>query len=253
MYRGLRVGVVVPARDEEPNIGAVVRGLLALDDGTGAALVDDFVVCDNGSRDRTAERAREAGARVVGETRPGYGIACQTALAALAPVDVVLFTDGDGSFAASQSERLLSAITSGADLAIGSRVLGHAEAGALSWPQAAGNRVAARLIRWLWGREVSDLGPYRALRADALRRIGMEDRAYGWTIEMQIKAIQRGLAVIEVPVDTRRRRHGRSKVGGTLRGVVGAGVGILGTIAGLYLRQTRDVVRAARAKEVARS
>ena len=239
MYAGMTVGVVVPARDEERNIGPVVAGLLALRDDRDAPVVDDFVVCDNGSTDATAARAREAGARVVHADTPGYGIACLTALAALRPVDVVLFTDGDGSFEAEQSLRLLAAIAGGADLAIGSRVLGRRAPGALSLPQIAGNRVAGLLIRLLWGAAVTDLGPYRAVRAEALRNLDMRDRTYGWTVEMQIKAIQRGLRIAEVPVDTLRRRFGRSKVGGTVRGVAGASAGILSMIARLRWRQAR--------------
>ena len=253
MYRGLRVGVVVPARDEEPNIGPVVEGLLSLRGDAGSRLIDDFVVCDNGSSDGTARRAREAGARVVRQDQPGYGIACLTALASLEPVDVVLFTDGDGSFVAAQCERLLSSVAEGADLAIGSRVLGRAEPGALSAPQVAGNRVAALLIRLCWRRRISDLGPYRAIRSDALRRIAMEDQAYGWTVEMQIKAIQHGLRMVEVPVDTLRRRYGRSKVGGTIRGVFGASAGILVMIARLLVRQLIDILRRGRRKEANRS
>lgn len=253
MYRGLKVGAVVPARDEERNIGPVVRDLLALRDAAGGRVIDDFVVCDNGSNDRTALRAQEAGARVVRQDRPGYGIACLTALAALAPVDVVLFTDGDGSFVAAQAERLLAEVAGGADLVIGSRVHGSAEPGALSLPQVAGNRVAALLILLLWGERISDLGPYRAIRAASLRRIAMEDRAYGWTVEMQIKAIQHGLRVVETPVDTRRRRYGRSKVGGTVRGVAGASAGILRKIARLWVEQKTRTLRTGRRKEVDRS
>ena len=253
MYRGLKVGAVAPARDEERNIGPVVRDLLALGDKAGGRLIDDFVVCDNGSNDATALRAQEAGARVVHQDRPGYGIACLTALASLAPVDVVLFTDGDGSFVAGQAERLLAEVAGGADLAIGSRVHGSAEPGALSLPQAAGNRVATLLIHLLWRTRISDLGPYRAIRAESLRRIAMEDRAYGWTVEMQIKAIQHGLRVVEVPVDTRRRRYGRSKVGGTVRGVVGASAGILAKIARLFVQPRIHSLRIGRRKEVDRS
>ena len=235
----MTVGVVVPARDEEQNIGPVVADLLELCDDRGARVIDDFVVCDNGSTDATAIRAREAGARTVRQDTPGYGLACLTALAALRPVDIVLFTDGDRSFKAVQGLGLLEAVAGGADLAIGSRVLGRKEPGALSLPQRAGNRVASLLIRLVWGVAVTDLGPYRAIRAEALQRLDMQDRAYGWTVEMQVKAIQHGLRVVEVPADALRRRFGRSKVGGTLRGVVGAGVGILSMIARLRLREAR--------------
>lgn len=235
----MKVGVVVPAWDEEQNIGAVVSELLALRDDRGRRVVDDFVVCDNGSADATAARAREAGARTVWQETPGYGLACLTALDALRPVDIVVFTDGDRSFKAVQALRLLDAIGAGADLVIGSRALGRSEAGALSLPQRAGNRVAALLIRWLWGTAVTDLGPYRAIRSEALRRLDMRDRAFGWTVEMQVKAIQHGLNVAEVPVDALQRRFGRSKVGGTVRGVAGASVGILSTIAMLRWREGR--------------
>ncbi len=233
MHRGLRVGAVIPARDEERAIGAVVAGLAALTDQEGRPVVDDLVVCDNGSGDRTAAHARAAGARVVREEQPGYGIACRTAIAALRPVDVVLFTDGDGSFLPHQSLRLLEAVAEGAHLAVGSRALGHRQPGALSLPQRAGNRVAALLIQLRWGQRITDLGPYRAIRRTALETIGMRDQAYGWTVEMQVRAMREGLRIAEVPVDTLRRRGGRSKVGGTVRGVIGASVGILGTIAKL--------------------
>ena len=235
MFEGLTVGAVIPARDEADNIGGVVAGLLDLRTRTGARVVDDLVVCDNGSTDATTQRARAAGARVVVEGTPGYGRACLTAIAALRPVDVVLFVDGDQSCDARQAPDLLRAIAGGADLVIGSRVLGRMESGALSLPQIAGNRVASLLIRMLWGRTVTDLGPFRAIRSDALSRLDMRDTAYGWTVEMQIKAIQMELRTVETPVDSRRRRFGRSKVGGTVRGVVGASAGILGMIARLRL------------------
>ncbi len=230
MFKGLRVGAVIPAHNEEDNIGAVVAALLELDGETDQPVIDDIVVCDNASTDATARRARDAGARVATETTPGYGMACLTAVAALGPVDVVLFVDGDQAFDVRQSVDLLAAIEGGADLAIGSRVLGKMERGALSFPQIFGNRVAGLLIRLLWGRKVTDLGPFRAIRADALRRLEMRDTAYGWTVEMQIKAIQSGMRLVETPVDTRRRRFGTSKIGGTLKGVVGASAGILATI-----------------------
>ena len=239
MYRNLSIAAVVPARDEEGHIGAVVGELLALRDPAGAPLIDDFVVCDNGSSDATAQRAERAGARVVYQQTPGYGIACLTALAAIAPADVVLFSDGDGSFDAAQALRLLDAVADGADLAIGSRSLGRREPGALSLPQIWGNRLASLLIRGLWRARVTDLGPYRAIRTPALQRIDMQDRLYGWTVEMQVKAIAHGLRIVEVPVDTRRRRFGKSKVGGTLAGVVGASVGILSMIVKLRYRQAR--------------
>ncbi len=230
MHERLTVGAVVPARDEAGNIGVVVGELLALRTPGGEPVIDDLVVCDNGSTDGTAQRARAAGARVVVEPTPGYGRACLTALAALRPVDVVLFVDGDQSSVTAEALDLLRGVAAGADLVIGSRVPERREPGALSPPQIAGNRVASVLIRLLWRRRVTDLGPFRAIRADALQRLDMRDTAYGWTVEMQIKAIQVGLRVVEQPVSARRRRFGRSKVGGTVRGVIGASAGILGTI-----------------------
>ena len=237
MYNNLSIGAVIPACNEEANITPVVAALLALRTDAGHCVIDDVVVCDNGSTDATAARARAAGARVVVEETPGYGRACLTAIAALHPVDVVLFVDGDQSFEVRQALDLLAVIADGADLAIGSRALGRREPGALSMPQIVGNRVAGLLIRLLWGRVVTDLGPFRAIRADALRRLDMRDPAYGWTVEMQVKAIQLNMRIIETPVNTLRRRFGISKVGGTLKGVIGASIGILGMIARLRCRR----------------
>ena len=233
----LRVGAVIPARDEQDNIARVVHDLRTLETPAGTALVDDIVVCDNGSTDATAERARAAGARVVSEPTPGYGIACLTAIAALDDVDLVLFVDGDQAFDVRQVTRLLDAIDRGADLVIGSRVLGQMQPGALSLPQIVGNRVAGLLISLLWRQRVTDLGPFRVIRRTALAALDMQDKTYGWTVEMQIKAIQRKMRVAEVPVDSRRRQHGKSKVGGTVRGVVGASIGILTMILKLALRR----------------
>ena len=233
----LRVGAVIPARDEQDNIARVVHDLRTLETPGGTALVDDIVVCDNGSTDATAERARAAGARVVSEPTPGYGIACLTAIAALEDVDLVLFVDGDQAFDVRQVTRLLDAIDRGADLVIGSRVLGQMQPGALSLPQIVGNRVAGLLISLLWRQRVTDLGPFRVIRRTALAALDMQDKTYGWTVEMQIKAIQRKMRVAEVPVDSRRRQHGKSKVGGTVKGVVGASIGILTMILKLALRR----------------
>ena len=235
MYKGLTVGAVIPARDEAANIAAVVGELLSVPAPNGGRLVDDLVVCDNGSTDATAALARTAGARVVAESTPGYGIACQCAVQALRPVDVVLFVDGDRAFDVQQSLELLAAIDKGADLVIGSRSLGSMQPGALSAPQLAGNWVAGRLLYLFWRASVTDLGPFRAIRSGALRRLDMRDPAYGWTVEMQIKALQRKLSVVEVPVETFQRRGGKSKVGGTVKGVVGASLGILGMILKLWL------------------
>lgn len=234
MYRGLRIGVVIPARDEAPAIDGVVRGLLALSGDTGR-VVDAIVVCDNGSRDGTGALAGAAGARVVTQPLPGYGRACLTALAALPSVDVVVFVDGDRSVIPEQALLLLDAVAAGADLAIGARPLGRVEPGALTPPQRFGNGLAVWLIRLFWGVRFCDLGPFRAIRSTALESVQMRDETYGWTVEMQVKAMQRGLCVLEVPVDT-LCRLGRSKISGTLRGVIGAGIGIISMIARLKWR-----------------
>ena len=236
MYRGLTVGVAVPAFDEEASIGFVVGDLRALRNDDASPVIDDIVVCDNGSRDATGTCATEAGARVVREDRKGYGSACLAAIAELRRTDVVLFTDADHAFCASQAPRLLDCVADGADLAIGSRALGGLEPGAMSVTQVFGNRLATALIRWLWGHRVTDLGPYRAIRTEALSALGMRDATFGWTVEMQVKAIQHGMQVDEVPVDT-RLRIGKSKISGTVRGVVGAGLGILSMIAKLRWQQ----------------
>ena len=234
MYRGLRIGVVIPARDEALAIGDVVRDVLALS-GDAGPLIDAIVVCDNGSSDGTGALALAAGANVVTESLPGYGRACLTALAALPAVDVVVFVDGDRSILPEQTLRLLDALA-GADLVIGARTLGTIEAGALTPPQRFGNTFAVGLIRLFWGVRFVDLGPFRAIRSAALASLLMRDETYGWTVEMQVKAMQRGLRVLEVPVDS-LCRLGHSKISGTVRGVIGAGIGIIGMILRLKWRE----------------
>ncbi|MCY4128911.1 MAG: glycosyltransferase family 2 protein [Gammaproteobacteria bacterium] len=238
MLDGLSIGAVIPAQNEEDNIRPVVEALTKLRNETGNRLIDHIVVCDNNSADATAQRAREAGARVVSQSKPGYGIACLTAIAALHPVDVVLFVDGDQAFDVSEATRLVHPIQHGADLVIGSRILGKMEPGALSLPQVIGNRVAGLLIRLLWQQRATDLGPFRAITSSALAKLQMKDETFGWTVEMQIKALQSKMTVVEVPVSTLKRRHGKSKIGGTLRGVIGASVGILGMILKLAIRRS---------------
>lgn len=232
----LDVAVVIPALDEEGAIGTVVRPLVALIDPEGRPRVGEVVVADNGSRDRTAEVARAAGATVVRAARRGYGSACLAALEHLrsrvgGPPDIVVFVDGDGSNDVDELPRLVAPIVSGeAELVIGARVR-QAEPGSLTLPQRFGNELASRLLRVLYGAATTDLGPFRAIRWAAIERLGMEDRDYGWTVEMQVKAAKLGLAVVEVDVKNRARIAGRSKVAGTVRGVLGAGYKILLTLA----------------------
>lgn len=235
MYSGLHITAVIPALDEAEAIADVVADLVALHNEAGLAVIDDIIVADNGSIDDTAALAVQAGARVTHQFRRGYGATCLAALATIEEADVVLFVDGDRSVRVNQTFRLLDAIVAGADLVIGSRILGQVEPGAMTWPQRIGNRLVAGLITLIWRTPVSDLGPFRAIRLPALKRLDMQDSAYGWTVEMQVKALQHGLLIREVPVDC-LVRIGRSKVSGTVRGVFGAACGMLGTVLMLWWR-----------------
>ena len=216
--------MVIPALDEEQAIGLVVREV--------RPLVAEVVVVDNGSRDRTADVAREAGARVVAEPRRGYGQACLAGIAALGDgADVIVFLDGDHSDHPAQLPELVAPIFSGqADLVIGSRTLGRAGQGSHPWHAVAGTRFCVGLMNMLVGTRATDLGPFRAITRTALAALDMRDRDYGWTVEMQIAAARQGLRYAEVPVPY-RRRVGQSKISGTLRGALGAGVKILGLLA----------------------
>lgn len=222
MRHNSKVGVVIPALNEANAIAKVIDAI--------PAWVDQIVVADNGSEDETPEIARRHGATVVHQPEGAYGAACLAGIAGLEPCDIVVFVDGDYSDFPEQMDRLADPIARGdADLVIGSRPLGRCERGALTPQQRFGNWLACFLIKQFWGVQYTDLGPFRAIRADALRQIGMRDQAFGWTVEMQLRAIQEGLRIREVPVDY-RARIGHSKISGTLRGTVLAGHAILGTI-----------------------
>lgn len=223
----MRVDVVIPAFNEERVVGDVVSSI-------PRPPVERVVVADNNSRDRTAAVAAAAGAIVVPAPRQGYGSACLAGLAWLRenqPPDVVAFLDADGSDFADELALLLQPIADGrADLVIGSRTLGRREPGALLPQARAGNLVACVLIRLLYGHRYTDLGPFRAVRWQALERLAMRDPDFGWTAEMQVKALRHGLRVAEVPVSY-RRRVGVSKITGTLWGTLRAGHKILWTVA----------------------
>lgn len=206
--------------------------------GTLTTVVDQIVVGNNGSTDNTAAIATAYGALVVSEPERGYGAACLAALAAPVEKDIIVFVDGDHSVVAQELLTLLKPIVDGADLVIGSRTLGHCEKGALTVPQIIGNKLATTLMRLLWSSNATDLGPFRAITQNALQDLKMCDRQFGWTVEMQVKALQRSMNIVEVPVTT-HRRIGQSKVSGTVKGVIGAAHGILGTIGKLYWREKR--------------
>ena len=221
---GAKAVLIIPALDEEPAIGLT---LLRIPQG----LYQEIIVADNGSRDRTAEIARKAGATVVTEPRRGYGAACLCAIASLPPgIEIVVFMDADSSDDPRDASKLLAPILKGrADFVLGSRTLGKAEKGSLQPHQRFGNILATFLIRILFGHRYTDLGPFRAIRVEALRKLDMRDRNYGWTIEMQIKAVRQKLRIEEVPVSY-RNRIGVSKVSGNLKASVLAGIKILWTV-----------------------
>lgn len=217
-----RVDVVIPALDEELALPKVLQEI-------PRAWARRVIVVDNGSTDRTAEVARQAGAQVVTEPKRGYGAACLAALAYAAedPPDIVVFIDGDYSDHPAELPSLVQPILDGkAELVIGSRVTGRRQAGALSVQQQVGNAIACHALRLMYGAHYTDLGPFRAIRWDTLESLGMQDRDFGWTVEMQIKAAKRGIRHIEVPVSY-RPRVGVSKISGTIRGSLRAGAKIL--------------------------
>lgn len=233
------VVVIIPARNEESALPMVLRAL---------PKVDDIIVVDNGSTDRTAQVARDLTATVIYERQPGYGSACLAGLAELerrqtvgaSPPQVVAFLDGDYSDYPELLPLLVEPILSDqADIVLGSRLAGEREPGAMPMQSVLGNRLACWLMRRLWRAPYSDLGPFRAIRYSSLQSLTMTDRSYGWTIEMQIKAAIAGLRIGEVPTPY-RRRIGQSKISGTVSGSIKAGARILSIIfCYAILRRTR--------------
>jgi glycosyltransferase involved in cell wall biosynthesis len=223
----VRVSVIIPTRNEAQAIGRVLADV-------PRNLVNEVIVVDNCSSDGTPEIAARMGARVISETRRGYGRACLTGVAAADAPDIVVFLDGDYSDRPAELPLLLAPIAEGrADITVGSRLAGPRAPGALPWHSVFGNWLAASLIRNLFGLRISDLGPFRAARAEALRAVELEETTYGWAVELIVKGAIRGLRIIEVRVSY-HPRIGKSKISGTLRGTIGAAWFILSLITRYY-------------------
>jgi glycosyltransferase involved in cell wall biosynthesis len=222
------VDVLIPAFNEGRAIGKVIRSI-------PGHLVRRIIVCNNNSTDDTSAEALKAGALVTHQPRKGYGSACLAGMAYIEnghpidPPDIVVFMDGDYSDHPDELPRLLEPITAGTDMVIGSRTLGCSERGSLTIPQQFGNWLATRMIRLMYGFRFTDLGPFRAIRWDKLKMLHMNDRDFGWTVEMQVKAVKHKLVCMEVPVSY-RKRIGKSKISGTVKGTFLAGYKILWTI-----------------------
>ena len=228
----MRVSVVIPTYNEAQSIGRVLADL-------PADIVTEVLVVDSNSSDGTPEIASKMGARVIHEPRRGYGRACLTGLAAATHPDVVVFLDGDYSDRPAELPLLLAPIMNGrADITMGSRLGKQSIGGALPWHAAFGNRLAAVLIRALYGLRITDLGPFRAARADVLRGLALEEATYGWAVEIILKGALAGFRVVEVPVSY-YPRIGKSKISGTLRGTVGAAWFIFSLIVRYYFRHRR--------------
>jgi glycosyltransferase involved in cell wall biosynthesis len=230
---GSRVAVVIPTLDEE----AAIAGVVAL---IPRAIVDDIIVADSASTDRTVEVARAAGARIVSESRRGYGRACRAGAEAAANCDIIVFLDGDGSDCPELIPLLVEPIADGrADFVIGSRTRGAREPHSMSAHQILAGYAIGAALRLLYGVRYTDMGPFRAIRCDALMGLGMRETSYGWNLEMQMRAAKNGLSIIELPVAHRRRAGGVSKVSGSLGGTLTASWRILLTFTKTALEPRR--------------
>jgi glycosyltransferase involved in cell wall biosynthesis len=226
------VSVVIPTHNEAQSIGRVLADL-------PADIVTEVLVVDSNSTDGTPEIASKMGARVLHESRRGYGRACLTGLSGASSPDIVVFLDGDYSDRPNELPLLLAPIIDGrADIALGSRLGKQSVRGALPWHAAFGNRLAAVLIRVLYDVRISDLGPFRAARTEVLRGLALEETTYGWAVEMILKGALSGFRIVEVPVSY-YPRIGKSKISGTLKGTVGAAWFILSLIVRYYFRHRK--------------
>ncbi len=221
------INVIIPAFNEENGVGQVIQEI-PMD------LVSEIIVVNNASTDNTGRVAKKAGATVLREPTPGYGRACLAGIGYLkaknSKPDIVVFLDADHSDFPEEIRQLVEPILAhNVDLVIGSRTLGHREKGSMTPQQVFGNWLATRLLRLFYGAKFTDLGPFRAIKYDSLLALDMQDKTYGWTVEMQVKAAKQKMKCMEVPVDY-RKRIGFSKVSGTLKGTLGAGYKIITTI-----------------------
>src|SRR5215472_17307205 len=228
----MRVSVIIPTRNEA---AALVHVLADVPVG----LVEEVLVVDSNSTDGTPEVAARMGARVIAEPRRGYGQACLTGIAHANSPDVIVFLDGDYSDRPGELPHLLAPVAEGrADIPIGSRLAGPRARGAMPWHAAFGNRLAAFLINILFRQRITDLGPFRAARADVLRQLALEETTYGWAVEIILKGVLQGFRVVEVPVSY-HPRIGESKISGTVKGTLGAAWFILSLIVRYYFRHRR--------------
>lgn len=224
MSENPRISIIIPAYNEEQSLPKVIHDI-------PQSLIDEIIVVDNGSSDNTSHVAGDLGCRVISEQRKGYGQACQAGMAALkADTDIVVFLDADYSDHPDELPALIAPIIAeDYDFVVGSRIAGEHARNALL-PQALfGNKLACFLIKHFWGYTFTDLGPFRAIRKQSLDRLHMQDTNFGWTVEMQVKALQHKLNICEVPVSY-RQRIGQSKITGTVSGAIRAGYKILTTI-----------------------
>jgi glycosyltransferase involved in cell wall biosynthesis len=226
------VSVIVAALNEEDAIAQVVRAV-------PRNIAGEIIVVDNGSTDRTAEVARRAGARVVHEPNRGYGRAFRAGLRAISPAcEIVVFLDGDGSDYPEVMSKLVQPIAEGThDFVISSRTRGQRERGSMNFHQVFAGYMVGLILRALYGVRSTDMGPFRAIRRDALERLRLREETYGWPLEMQMKAARAGLRILEVPVDYRRRAGGQSKIAGTVFGSIKAASRIMFTLTRIALQR----------------
>jgi glycosyltransferase involved in cell wall biosynthesis len=220
MYKEQKVSIIIPALNEETSIANVINDL-------PKDVVDEIIVVDNGSSDNTVSVAEKAGAKVVKEDIRGYGAACQKGISCAAFSDITVILDADYSDYPERICILLNPIIEqDFDMVLSSRILGKAEKGSLNLPQVLGNKLATYLIAKITGFKYTDMGPFRAIKTEKLKDLNMIDKNFGWNVEMQIKAVKHGLKIQEVPVDY-RNRIGKSKISGTISGVIKAGMKIV--------------------------